>query len=387
MFHIADLFEPVSPIVHRFAMQGHFGVPLFFAISGYCMFASAESTNAKRDLASSFLIRRLIRIMPPFWLSILVVLAVPFIVALISLAKSGHYEWPHTDWMIFSALDWLQLATLTRPFFHSGVPPHETFSPVNAVYWTLAIELQFYLVMAAAVWFKDRWKRVVLAVLGVSLITYVWPFAGEALFLAYWPAFALGMALRLAHVRGITPAAVFKGRELLLSTVGASAVLALGLAVALLPSLQFRVYSPAGHPVFALVALASIVFLWLMGGVEHGLRRAQLAESCARAGRRSLLPLLWVGQSSYSLYLLHGKLFQIPAMVARQVVSERTLVYPLLTMAGTAILCHIFYLYAERPFQSRGGTKDKRLKPLSGVGSAVSASPARQRAASQASEL
>jgi peptidoglycan/LPS O-acetylase OafA/YrhL len=354
MFHIADMFEAISPGLFALAKLGHYGVPLFFAISGYCMFASAESTLSKHQTGANFLKRRCMRVLPPFWLSVLVVLAMPFIIAMISAAKSGRYEWPQTAWMAFSVADWAQLLTLTRAIFRGGDAAQAAFSPVNAVYWTLAIEMQFYLVLAGALYFKPKWKRVVLIILCLSLATLTSEYISAAVFLPYWPAFVLGMGLRIAHLKGFTPAWAFGARETLFSFIGT--VLLLGISAVLLLSAPLGiVHAPLpGILGFTGVAFASILVLWGLGGVEHGIRYSGPALRTWRPAYWALFPLCWVGQSSYSLYLLHGKINQLPAMVIRQFLSERNLAYPLLTMVFTAALCFVFYTLFEKPFQHGG---------------------------------
>lgn len=355
MFHIADMFEPISPGLFALASVGHYGVPLFFAISGYCMYASAESTLAKRRNGASFLSRRCMRVLPPFWLSVLVVLATPFIIALISAAKSGRYEWPNAPWMAFSLEDWAQLLTLTRAMFHGSGAAQAAFSPVNAVYWTLAIEMQFYIVLAAALYFKSAWKHIVVAILCLSLATLTWEFISAAFFLRYWPAFVLGMALRVAHVKGLTPASVFGRCETSFSLTGAVLVLGSLYAVLLL-RMPFPLANGAIAGLFGFtgIAFASILLLWMLGGVEHGMRNSHSRGRFWRHAAWALLPLCWVGQSSYSLYLLHGKIYQVPAMVLRQFVPAQHLSYPLLTMMFTAALCFAFYALFEKPFQHGG---------------------------------
>ena len=355
MFHISDMFEGVSPSLFALASFGHYGVPLFFVISGYCMFASAESTLSKRRSGADFLGRRCMRVLPPYWLSVLVVLATPFIIALISAAKSGRYEWPHTAWMAFSLADWVQVLTLTRAIFNGSDAAQAAFSPVNAVYWTLAIEMQFYLVLAAALYFKSAWKRIVVAILCLSLATLTWELISAAIFLRYWPAFVLGMALRVAHLKGLTPASVFGARETFLSLCGAILMLGGIFAVILLPMPLTLAHGPlAGILGFTGVALASILLLWVLGGVEHGIRNSRSRTQAERHAYWALLPLCWVGQSSYSLYLLHGKIYQLPAMVLRQFVPSQHLLFPLLTMMFTAALCFAFYALFEKPFQHGG---------------------------------
>jgi peptidoglycan/LPS O-acetylase OafA/YrhL len=354
MFHVAEMFKPISLSLYKFAACGHNGVPLFFAISGYCMFASAETTVSKQGTALGFLRRRLLRVLPPFWLSVLVVIATPFVIAILSAAKSGRYEWPHAAWMVFTVTDWIQVLTLTRAIFKAQQESQAAYSPVNAVYWTLAIELQFYVVMAFALHFKQIWRRIVVAVLCLSIFTFAWNSFSDAIFLRYWPAFTLGMALRVLHLKEMTPARAFGRREAMFSLAGAFSLI-VSVLICLLYTAPLRVMpNELASFEFTGVALVSIILLWFLGGVEHGIRTTGRSGGISRAAFWALLPLCWVGQSSYSLYLLHGKIYQLPAMVVRQFIPEQQLLYPMLTIILTAMLCFAFYTVAERPFQHGG---------------------------------
>ncbi len=63
--------------------------------------------------------------------------------------------------------------------------------------------------------------------------------------------------------------------------------------------------------------------------------------------------LLLIGDASYSLYLLHGKIYQIPALFVRQVLPPLTPANGILTILLTIGLAWIFHRYVERRFISR----------------------------------
>ena len=90
--------------------------------------------------------------------------------------------------------------------------------------------------------------------------------------------------------------------------------------------------------------------LWLGGGIEQKLSGTGFGGA---AGHWAMRPFLMLGASSYSLYLLHGKLFHLPELFIRQLVSSRSSMYPVLTMGATAVLCYLFYLVCEKPFMSQ----------------------------------
>lgn len=93
-FHISNLITAASPTLGRLASYGYMGVPIFFVISGYCMAASAKQVLRKNRSAGSFLRKRFLRIYPPFWASILVIMAIPYLLAGLSILKTGNYIWP-----------------------------------------------------------------------------------------------------------------------------------------------------------------------------------------------------------------------------------------------------------------------------------------------------
>jgi peptidoglycan/LPS O-acetylase OafA/YrhL len=347
-FHLMPLIVESSPRGAQFAAHGHLGVPLFFVISGYCLYSAAASNVRSDRTPWDFLKRRARRIFPPYWLSIVALLALPYVIEAISAIKTGALVLPEPAWLGLGTLDWLQFATLTRVFTAQGNDLQGVFTIVNAVYWTLAIEFQFYLVMVAVLFFPRWWKQLLIVVCAVSLLPGTDAIPG--LFLPYWPSFFVGLALRWVHERGISADRWF-GQQ----TVGiACALLALLVAAGVL-----AVYHPglaaglAGvHDQVAMLgfALYAAAILWLGGGIEQ-----RLAGTGAGgvAGRWLMRPFLLLGASSYSLYLLHGKLFHLPELFIRQLVSPQNSLYPVLTMAGTAVLCYLFYLLCEKPFMSQ----------------------------------
>jgi len=163
LYHMRFNLDP--GLFRRFADCGLLGVPAFFVISGYCMMASSRDTVRKGRTAGSFLHRRLRRIFPPFWASIAVCLAAPFLGAAVGWYRGGHWM-PSPPWYKFSVVDWLGMATLTKGLATTG-PTHTPWAPVNSVYWSRAIEVQFYLVMALAVVLR-RGFGVLLAVVAIG---------------------------------------------------------------------------------------------------------------------------------------------------------------------------------------------------------------------------
>ena len=66
--------------------------------SGYCrLTGAARSLQNEGRSHWDFMKRRLRRIYPPFWLSILIVVSIPFVMTFLSYAKSGNFVLPSTS--------------------------------------------------------------------------------------------------------------------------------------------------------------------------------------------------------------------------------------------------------------------------------------------------
>ncbi|WP_165786357.1 acyltransferase [Methylomonas sp. Kb3] len=108
-----------------FFEYGRFGVDLFFLISGFVIALSAEGRSF-----SGFLASRVARIVPTYWLAIILTSAVILIF---------QYQ-PLSLRQLFANLAFLQ-----RPLGESFI---------DGVYWTIAIEFRFYLLVAVLILFK-----------------------------------------------------------------------------------------------------------------------------------------------------------------------------------------------------------------------------------------
>ena len=105
---------------------GHFGVSLFLILSGFCISNVFVRSGAKAFDLKDFLVRRIIRIVPAYTISITAVLAV--------MALS------HRQIDVWEAVTHL---TLT----HNLIP---RFAVTMGPYWTVALEMQLYILFALA---------------------------------------------------------------------------------------------------------------------------------------------------------------------------------------------------------------------------------------------
>ena len=127
---------------------GSRGVAIFFVLSGFVMAYSLRNAKINFDYLKNFAVRRFIRLSPPYYVSMIVALGFAFIA---SQAKGGDFEpmgQPLSFVRFFAHLFYLQ----------------DVFKLVHIddVYWTLCLEVQFYLVFFALIglvqWLSSSWK-------------------------------------------------------------------------------------------------------------------------------------------------------------------------------------------------------------------------------------
>jgi peptidoglycan/LPS O-acetylase OafA/YrhL len=173
---------------------GYLGVDVFFVISGFIIPYSLEARGyriATDGLA--FLWRRIARIEPAYLISVALMIMLQVASAL---TPGSHAEMPAGGLMKALALHLAYLA----PWF--DVP---WLSPV---YWTLAIEFQYYALMlfAAPLLLSERRAATWLFLLGTAALPFMFP--DQRLVFHYLPIFGLGFIRFLSSRRTLTAAEV-----------------------------------------------------------------------------------------------------------------------------------------------------------------------------------
>ena len=157
-YEFSNTITKSTPWLHSIFKAGSLGVPMFFVISGFCLGAAASQTKPTRQGIVEFTKRRFFRIFPPFWCSIVVAAALPFALESLSSLRTGVYihpsaAIPSNGFLNYDMVDWILVGSLGQVF--RAIPDAATlqskFSSINAVYWTLAIEVQFYIVVAIGI--------------------------------------------------------------------------------------------------------------------------------------------------------------------------------------------------------------------------------------------
>lgn len=186
-FHIArgnrDFLDP-SSVFFRAGAWGWAGVEIFFVISGFIIMYAMFYGGYTLSRVHKFLAKRLIRLEPPYIVSIAVVLVLMYVSTLMPTYRGKPFN---PDW-------WNVLGHLGYVNAFTG----EKW--LQDVYWSLAIEFEFYLGLALLfplLMNKNKWVSwlAMTALLAMSFI----PTEGTHVF-SYLPFFAMGILLSLYKV-------------------------------------------------------------------------------------------------------------------------------------------------------------------------------------------
>ncbi len=258
LFHFTTRIEELYPMgaAPTFsAPHGHYGVNLFFIISGYVIFMTLQRTRQPMD----FVVSRFSRLFPAYWVAVLLTFAITH-----ALGLPGK---------LVSATD--ALGNLLMLHNLLGIPH------VDGVYWTLEVELLFYTGMFAlyrngrlgsvhtALWLLLALRLVYHLATVLAGVDLPWR-VQRLLILSYIPWFAMGISIYLY----VYPRDTGDRPKSLAVFAGVLALLAL-------------VASPA-------VGLLSLVLAALVYGAATQ-RLPWLAHPV----------MVWLGSISYTLYLLH----------------------------------------------------------------------------------
>lgn len=309
LFHAFTRWVDVMPYGARYARFplaefGHLGVQLFFLISGFVIFMTLEKATSLGEFA----LKRWLRLFPAMALCSTVIL---FTAPLLAGRPGGA---PLLRDFIPGVL-FLQPDYLTVIF---GVPFHS----LDGAFWSLYVEVQFYLVVSTAYFLGGR-----RAALGSLAVTYGAWMAARALAARHTPGADEAMEI-LTYVGAKHFAWFLAGALLFLhfsegrGTYLLAALVTIGLAL-----VQFQ---------GAVVVAAAIVAAAFVVPVVTGRGRTVLSSP----------PMLLVGVASYPLYLLHQNItVALVRVLARAVPQIPGVLLPVLP---TALLIALSWLIATK---------------------------------------
>ena len=252
VFHCAFVFSPHSPYLD-FLSLGSDGVYVFFVISGFIIPWSLDQSHYSIEHLGVFMIKRFRRLFPPFVFSLL--------------CYWIGWWWLHPD----HAWESVQLL-LSNLFF---LVPFGVGEWVNEIYWTLWVELQFYLLVGLIFpvlihLFPSRSSGIILLLNMLSFGSLLLPVEIEKNFILFHlPYFTMGfIAFQIARIRAI-------------------------------------------HITHSLSLVLTIITLWWSLTSLHGLSLSSLLFAFFTFVfilffNTTFKFLEWLGEFSYSFYLMHG---------------------------------------------------------------------------------
>ena len=258
---------PVSAVTH----YGLFGVTVFFVISGFIIPYTMDRAAYEIRFFPRFLLRRLARLEPPYLASIAFVLLLGFAGA----ASPGFRGQPFE-------FDLPQ--TLSHVGYLTGILGYPW---LNIVYWTLAIEFQFYILIA--IFFPLLATRRPAAQTGVIIVCAAAP-------------------LLTPSIPAPTAEAFFPTLILPLLPAFAAGVL------------TFKLLTGRAQGVWYWPALGTLTLLtaW-RDGIPFAVAAGATAAIIATVHLPRIRPLAYLGAISYSLYLVH-----VPISVRLSNLASRT---------------------------------------------------------------
>lgn len=299
MFHFthgADGHFAVGvPGASPFSRWGWAGVEAFFVVSGFIVPWAFFRFGLRWYDSGRFLVRRIVRLAGPLAVTCVLIVALNRAAALAPGFRGDPWQFP----------SWQQ--ALCNLSYSCDLVGGDW---LNVVFWTLAIEVQFYAVVALLVPLLIKRSARVWVGLVVAAGVVIAPWGPSHSLLPYWPLFVLGTTGMLMQQSQLRYRVGFVIAGLLCLQTG----LSLGLVEAL-----------AGAAGFAGIFLLMRPPAWIK----------------------------WLGTVSYSLYLLHlpigGKVVNLGARLDGGIWIQALVL--VLALSLSLIAAWIFWRWVELPFQ------------------------------------
>lgn len=350
-FHWSQLFPGAGQWLAKFHYPGHLwvnlslpmaigweGVPLFFVLSGYLLTSQWAGRTLVWPQIMRFYQRRALRIYPAFWFQLILLLGMGYL-----LPKA--FPIPSMRDLVLTGFLWINLPPVFVP-------------PLSGVWWTLPVELMFYLCLPLLVWLTRK-VGLTWVWLGAVVLTFCWRSAvieryagqdlsGQLSVLDSLPGslavFMSGVGIALLQGR-ITP----KWRRPMLWLA-----ISIFLSIHAVLIHEIEVYWKGGILLVVFNTLLSLSMALAVGAI------------CTQEAPRWLTRkvMVWLGDLSFGIYLWHFPLMIIlktywPAL-GTDVMESLGLLCVLL--AGTLTMASLSYYVIERPFMRLGRPPPSRCR-------------------------
>jgi peptidoglycan/LPS O-acetylase OafA/YrhL len=303
LFHFSrgntGFLEPNDPVA-VIGTFGWLGVEAFFVISGFVIPYSLYLRSYTLRDSGKFLIRRLKRLEPPYFASIILIILLHYLSMQAPSFRGG-------------PLDISLPRLVAHVAYLNAILDYDWLSPV---FWTLAIEFQYYIFIAIAFpLFNHKITYIrYLSVLIVALLGFAG--LGNSSLLPYWlPLFAIGIVAFQLYI-GIIPVFIF---------------------LAILMIIVFLSHT--------IIGLQQTVAGLLTAGIILFAKDKQIPKL--------FIPLSFLGMISYSLYLVHvpigGRIINLAGRLPESIEYR----YPAIVVAFIVSIfgAYLFWRIVELPSQ------------------------------------
>ena len=307
-----DLSSDFSPL---FWHLGDMGVSVFFVISGFIMMFTAGEDFAKAGATRKFLTKRLIRIVPLYWLA-----------TLLMFVMSGAWKRGATG---FSELA-MSLMFIPYRGSTSGL-----IQPVLGQGWTLNYEVFFYIVFAVALMLRDKVGIILMSALfaGLALMGLSMNFAGVSLGTA---AVFYGNPIMMLFLAGVFVGWLYRRNPAMLRFGHPFWLISAIMALDVTGAVVFT--SAVSSPIFVLAArilcIAAVTVCVFAANTTEGFVE-RLSEM--------------VGDGSYSTYLFHTFLL---AVMNRSIPTDGVVhgvIFVVLALLGANLAGYLCLRLLEKP--------------------------------------
>ena len=156
--HASSHLDYPNPIVNFLSLFP--GVPIFFFLSGYLIYASYESSKNSKNQLFNFYSKRFLRLFPGLWVCLIFSCLIVFI--------SGYLA--DIDLIFKDTFLWIIAQSTLFQFYNVEFLRGFGVGALNGALWTISVELQFYLLMPLVYLLMDQKKLIILLVIFFFII-------------------------------------------------------------------------------------------------------------------------------------------------------------------------------------------------------------------------